>query len=126
MWSIFYANLRLKTLKQPAKEVITKMTTMFTRDFKSLNKVYSRKEFIYFMRGMTKFAWEKQYEMVRNSLISEKMLIYKLGDHDLSDTWNKKTGIMWKGKDLQGWEINELYTEAVLRFTKNDMIDMLK
>jgi len=85
MWSFFYMDLRLKTLRKKASEIYTEMATMFQKDYSD----EKRKEFIYLMRGMSKFAWEKQLEMVKKGFITEPELIKYLGTRKRSELSNE-------------------------------------
>ena len=54
MWSLFYLDLRLKTLKKSSAEVFTEMISLLTEDKKK-----SGSRYIELMRGLSKYAWEQ-------------------------------------------------------------------
>lgn len=75
MWSFFYMDLRLKSLRKPSKEVYTEMANLFKANYDDKSKT-----FIELMRGMSKFVWETQLQMVKKGLISKDILIKVMND----------------------------------------------
>ena len=74
MWSLFFIDLRLKTLKEPVAEVMKEMQDLFGQQAKD-----NSKEFIYLMRGLTAFSWTTLMGLVKSGDISENVLIKGLG-----------------------------------------------
>ena len=70
LWSFFYMDLRLKSLRKSSKEVYTEMANLFKANYDDKSIV-----FITLMRGMSRFAWETQLQMVKKGLISKDLLL---------------------------------------------------
>ena len=77
MWSLFLLDIRLKTLKTPVEEVITKLSKLQFNDYGSSSRP---KEYINLMRGSTAFAFNSQLQMIEKGLISRLDLITALGN----------------------------------------------
>ena len=129
MWSLFFLDTRLKTLKVPAKEVMKGLLEMMNKDYdykkykETLEKYYNDKadypevfkereglkEFIYLMRGMTQHNFELNMEMVRNGSLSLQDLIMALGDNE--DHQDKE---VW---DFEGAQTQLDYKKAWVNYT---------
>jgi len=70
LWSFFYMDLRLKSLRKSSKEVYTEMANLFKANYEDKSKT-----FIELMRGMSQFAWKTQLQMVKKGLISRDILL---------------------------------------------------
>ena len=84
MWSLFYLDMRLKSLKQPTQKIYGEMAELFTKEYSNKDET-----FIHLMRGMSKFAWEKQMGMVKKGLLTKEALIGMLGRTEEEGTWAK-------------------------------------
>ncbi len=71
MWSLFFMDTRMKTLEQPANEVMKNMLKM-ANDlvFKEDNKL-TNQQYIQLMRGMSKYAWEQLQEVLKQPYNTE-------------------------------------------------------
>ena len=76
MWSFFFMDLRLKTLRTKSTDIYREILGLFKRDYDDPAK---RKEFIFLMRGMSVFAWKYQLKMVDAGLITREELVDVLG-----------------------------------------------
>jgi len=85
MWSLFYLDMRLKTLRKPVQSIYKQMAKFFKKDYADKDD----STFIHLMRGMSKFAWEQQYNMVKKGYLSEQALIGMLGKTAEEDSWKK-------------------------------------
>ena len=80
MWSLFYLATRLKTLKSPTTEITEKLNNMFmTKYGENTPEGDTRKKMVELMRGMSKFSFEKNMEMVSKGLITKEELIAFMG-----------------------------------------------
>ena len=77
MWSLFFLDTRLKTLKKPVKEVTTELQDLFGEKAKGIQ---GGKEFIFLMRGMSALAWSINLELVKRGILTEQELIIGLNN----------------------------------------------
>tara|TARA_R110001632_G_scaffold57021_4_gene139529 strand:+ start:8 stop:946 length:939 start_codon:yes stop_codon:yes gene_type:complete len=54
MWSLYFLDLRLKTMKQPVQKIYELMATELDKEYKKSGSTY-----IELMRGVSKYGWEK-------------------------------------------------------------------
>ena len=103
MWSFFFLDMRLKTLKKDVKEIYSDIALNFKKDFSDKDET-----FINLMRGMSKFAWEQQLKMVEKGLLTKDELIMVMSKRDHSKISS----------------IQEKYDRAVDIFLKDDWVKL--
>ena len=70
MWSYYYLDLRLKTLKKPAKTIVTEITKLF-EPIGELNKI-ERSRFIQLMRGWSAYAYTGLLEFKNSTYFNKE------------------------------------------------------
>ena len=105
MWSLFYLATRLKTLKSPTTEITEKLNNMFmTKYGENTPEGDTRKKMVELMRGMSKFSFEKNMEMVSKGLITKEDLTAFMGikgtgyNHTLYTKYNDAMKEFTKGE----------------------------
>ena len=77
MWSNFFLDLRLKTLKRPVDEVMNSITRLFSKDYKDKKK---KREFIFLMRGVSANAFDLSMTLVKQGKITLEELIMAISN----------------------------------------------
>lgn len=126
LWSMYFLDLRLKTMKQPVQKIYEMMAIELDKEYKK-----SQSKYIELIRGVSKYGWEKmkilatpKYMNPNGSLgvayTKKDLLEYLAGD---DDTPKQNQGAVRKSankliSDLQG-EISSKYGKQKLKYKNN-------
>ena len=115
LWSMYFLDLRLKTMRKPVQDIYKLMATELDKEYKK-----SSQKYIELIRGVSKYGWEKMKILATPKYMKgysqDDLINYFAGENDTGN--NRKEVVSAVGKlisDLQG-DIAYKYGQAKLKY----------